>query len=55
MPTITPMKGTENFQITGLSNAQKQEMKTQAIKRNVSVSALLYAAYTEYVKRHPAS
>lgn len=55
MPTIASLEGTEEFQMTGLTAEQKADIKTQAIKRNVSASALLYAAYTEYVKRHPAS
>lgn len=55
MPTIELLTGTEEFQMTGLSAEQKADIKTQAIKRDVTASALLYAAYVEYIKRHPSS
>lgn len=55
MHTIALLTGTEEFQMTGLSAEQKADIKTQAIKRGIPASALLYAAYVEYVKRHPVS
>lgn len=54
-PTIPALEGTEEFQMTGLTEGIKQSIKTSAIKRNVSASALLVAAYQEYEKRHPLS
>lgn len=50
---IPPLEGDKEFQVTGLTDELKLDMKTQAIKRNCSTSALLVAAYLEFTKRHP--
>lgn len=53
-PSIPALTGTEEFQITGLSAQEKTAIKLDAVKRDKPASAVMVAAWKEFVKRYPA-